>query len=153
MSERYEIAGYELNLQSGVLQIMESFIQNDRKKPESGGILLGQIKDRKIYIQLVSVPNKFDRSGRYYFHRDKDAAQIIIDYEFANSGGTVIYLGEWHTHPESIPIPSTQDMKMIKGQYHSGTLNVPFVLMIIQGISERFVSYFDGDMLIPGRKL
>lgn len=151
--ERYKLTNYELIIEREALNIMESFIQNDRKKHESGGILLGQIKDDRIYVQNVSPPNKFDRSGRYYFHRDKDAAQIIIDYEFANSGGSVIYLGEWHTHPESVPKPSMQDMKMINGQYNSGTLNVPFVLMFIQGTSRRFVSSFDGQILTLGKLL
>lgn len=151
--ERYKLPDYELIIQPDALKIMKSFIQNDRTKHESGGILLGQIKDGKIYVQNVSTPNKFDRSGRYYFHRDKDAAQIIIDYEFANSFGNVIYLGEWHTHPEAVPSPSIQDMKMIKGQYNSGTLNVPFVLMIIQGTSKLFVSSFDGENLLTAKLL
>jgi len=151
--ERYKLPDYELIIQPDALKIMKSFIQNDKKKHESGGILLGQIKDSKIYVQNVSTPNKFDKSGRYYFHRDKDAAQIIIDYEFANSCGSVIYLGEWHTHPEAAPSPSTQDMRMIKGQYNSGTLNVPFVLMIIQGTCKIFVSYFNGENLITGRQV
>ncbi len=149
--ERYKLPGFELILQPNVLRIMESFIQDDNKKHESGGILLGQIKDGKIYVQKASTPCKFDRSGRYYFHRDKDAAQIIIDFEFANSGGSVIYLGEWHTHPEAVPTPSSQDRRMIKGQYNNGTLNVPFVLMIIQGTSDRFVSSFDGDSISLGK--
>lgn len=147
MNRPYNVLGFQIHITESVMKILESFIQDTRKKNESGGILLGQVKENNIYIQKITTPNKFDRSSRFGFIRDKDAAQIILDYEFMNSENTITYLGEWHTHPEKIPTPSTQDLKMIQGQFGLGKLNVPFAILIIQGVEQKFVSMFSENVL------
>ena len=87
----------KIHISETVIEILAKHKQNHKKDNESGGILIGQIKDNDIYILKASIPNKFDKSSRYYFECNKDAAQIIINYEFYNSGKKSIYLGEWHT--------------------------------------------------------
>ena len=145
MNRIYKVLEYQIYISESVLKIIESFIQDTHKKNESGGILLGQVKNKNIYIQKVTTPNKFDKSSRCGFIRDKNTAQIILDYEVINSDFTVTYLGEWHTHPEKIPLPSSQDLKMIKGQNDLGKLNLPFVILIIQGIEQLYVSMFSDN--------
>ncbi len=126
------------------LKIFESFKQIKKKDNESGGILLGQIVDNDIYILKASTPNKFDNSSRYSFECNKDSAQVIIDYEYVNSGKKTIYLGEWHTHPERGPNPSGIDIGMIKKQYFKNRLNEPFLILLIQGLENRYVALYDG---------
>lgn len=151
-SFRYKVLEYEIHISESAYNIMCGFIQNDRKKLESGGILIGQIKGNNIYIQKVTVPNQFDKSTRYSFVRNKDAAQIILDHEVINSQNTMTYLGEWHTHPEAKPTPSGQDLNMIKEQYTLGKLNLPFVILIIQGISDVYISiYMEKQLHIASR--
>jgi len=134
----------KINISETVIEIFEKFKQKNKKDNESGGILIGQIKDDEIFILKASIPNKFDKASRYYFECNKDAAQIIINYEFYNSGRKSIYIGEWHTHPENTPTPSSIDKRMIKEQFKKNKLNEPFLILIIQGLEDIYVSLYDG---------
>jgi len=130
-----------------VLNLIERFKQTNKKHNESGGILLGQVTDKDIYILKVTTPNKFDKARRYSFDCNKDAAQVIINYEFLNSSQKTIYIGEWHTHPENYPNPSGVDKRMIDNQYFKNKLNEPFLILLIQGIKGVYVAIFDGEKL------
>ena len=120
-------------------------MQDTKQKKESGGILLGQVVDKTIYITKVSTPNRFDKSGRYKFVRNKKAAQIIIDHEFINSNGKTIYLGEWHTHPENKPSPSNIDIKMLSQQFKKNKINEEYLLLIIRGLQQIYIAFYDGN--------
>lgn len=139
---KFEVLNYRVHIANSVYRILQRFIQDEKHKPESGGILMGQVKERDIYVQKLTVPGGADKNSRYSFTRDKDAAQIILDHEAINSLNTVTYLGEWHTHPELSPSPSLQDYSMIKEQFAKGKLNLPFVLLLIQGIDKVFLSMY-----------
>ncbi len=141
------VGSEEIHIANNVLQIFCDYKQDSYKKHESGGILIGQIVNDNLEIHKVSIPNKFDKSSRRSFERDKDAAQVIIDFEFCNSNGTYIYLGEWHTHYENKPIPSSKDIKMIKQQHKINTLNSDKILLIIVGLEQLFVGVYNGKTL------
>lgn len=134
-------------ISDSVIKIFESFKQLGKLDNESGGVLLGQNKNKGIYILKASTPNKFDKSSRYSFECDKDAAQIVMDFEFQNSNNNTIYIGEWHTHPEKNPTPSSRDKNMIKTQFIKNKLNEPYLILIIQGIEDLFVALWDGKKL------
>jgi integrative and conjugative element protein (TIGR02256 family) len=138
---------FEILIYRSVLNLLEKFKQFTKDANESGGILLGQIADEKVYILKVTTPNKFDRATRYSFDCNKDAAQVIIDYEFINSEQKTIYIGEWHTHPEMYPNPSGVDRRMIDNQYFKNKLNEPFLILLIQGLTGLYVAIFDGKKL------
>lgn len=130
----------------GVINVFKSFRQTGRKQ-EIGGILMGKIVGSKIYVQKASIPTPFDKSSRFSFNRHKKSAQLFIDYEFLNSSGTVIYIGEWHTHPESNPTPSGVDLRMIKNQFKENIINEDFLLMVIIGLKSNFVAHYDGTKI------
>ena len=145
--KKFILNGKEIFISSSVISLIETFKQYDSRKNESGGVLVGQIKDNKVYILKISIPNKFDRASRYRFECTKDAAQIIMDYEFYNSGGKSIYIGEWHTHPEETPQPSRDDKAMIKEQFKKNKLNEPFLILLIQGLNDLYIALYDGKTL------
>lgn len=130
-----------------VINIIDSFKQINRKDNESGGVLFGQINENNIYILKASTPNKYDRASRYSFECNKDAAQILIDFEFINSSNKTIYIGEWHTHPENYPSPSGIDKGMIKNQYFKNRLNEPLLILLIQGLKGLYVALYDGNKI------
>ncbi len=137
----------EILINRSVFNIIEKFKQTSKKANEAGGILLGQVTDEKVYILKVTTPNKFDKASRYSFDCNKDAAQVIINYEFTNSGQKTIYIGEWHTHPENYPNPSGVDKRMIDNQYFKNKLNEPFLILLIQGLKDLYIAIFDGKKL------
>jgi integrative and conjugative element protein (TIGR02256 family) len=144
----YLIGDYMVILGENVSSVLKNYIQDELHKNEAGGILLGSLVGKTIYVIKASVPNIFDKATRTSFIRDKDIAQIIVDYEFENSGGKMFYLGEWHTHPEDNPTPSGQDKKMTIEQFNKSRLPQPFSLMIIQGIKGIYIALFDAENIL-----
>tara|TARA_R110002050_G_scaffold20348_1_gene57653 strand:- start:42441 stop:42914 length:474 start_codon:yes stop_codon:yes gene_type:complete len=140
-----KLGNYEIKITEDVLVLLSKFKQIKRKQPESGGILLGQILNKTIYVTRISFPSKKDKSSRFSFWRNKDSAQIIIDYEFLNSNQKTIYIGEWHTHPEELPNPSGTDVKMINDQYEKNKLNEPFLIQYIQGTKGFYLALLEPD--------
>lgn len=144
----YLIGDYRVILSANVLSVFSYYIQDENTKNESGGILLGSIVGKTIYVVKASIPNKFDKATRTSFIRNKDIAQIIVDYEFENSGGMMFYLGEWHTHPEDHPTPSGQDKNMTIEQFNKSRLTQPFSLVVIQGIKSIYIALYDGNKIL-----
>lgn len=134
-------------IHQSVLDGLNEFRQTGNKF-ESGGIILGSIFNDRIEILKFSIPTPFDKCNRFGFVRDKKSAKLFIDYEFINSRGKIVYLGEWHTHPEDYPTPSNQDNKMIKEQYKVNIYDANFVLMLILGRKGIYLGAFEGKLLI-----
>lgn len=141
-----QLGNYRIFFTDDVISLLGNFIQIKQTQNEAGGILLGQVKEKDIYITRISFPSTRDRSSRYTFDRSKKSAQAIIDYEFYNSGKRTIYLGEWHTHPEKLPTPSNVDRKMIKDQFSKNLLNEPFLLQYILGTKGFYLG-----IILPGK--
>ena len=137
--KEFEIGPYQVFLNIETQHIFNQHRQVKPKQLESGGILLGQVKDKRIYILRASTPSPFDKATRYSFRRNPKIAQVIINYELWNSGQLNTYLGEWHTHPEKSPSPSKTDDDMIKDQLIKNQLHYPFVLQYIQGTKDFFL--------------
>lgn len=146
---QYKFDKYSVFVADSVIEILNTYKQTGKKK-ECGGILLGQVIDNTIFILKCSIPTTFDKSYRFGFERDSKLAQVIVNYEFINSDSKTIYLGEWHTHPELIPSPSSQDKKMLKEQLKNNITNEPFVFLIIQGIEQFNLYCFDGKEMLQG---
>lgn len=149
------IEGKELVFIERVKKIFNYFRQDSKDKKESGGILLGQINKDSILITRASIPNKKDKADRYNFVRDKTMSQLIIDYEYANSDGRTLYLGEWHTHPADIASPSGDDRLMIHEQFSKNKIHTDFLLLVIMGLKNDYISIYNGNNLkkISNQKL
>lgn len=81
---------------------------------ETGGVMLGYIVDKTIYVEKVSNGGTKAIHDYLYFRADNDFIEMFIDMEIANSGGEYRYLGEWHTHPEIYPNPSELDLDSLE---------------------------------------
>ncbi len=132
-------------IETAVLQILHKYRQCHHRQPEQGGVFIGEIRSPHIVITHVTEPGPHDLASRFGFVRKKRHHQTIVDELWQTSGGYLIYLGEWHTHPESIPTPSGTDLKMIQTQFKKNKINEPFLLLIIQGTKELYVGLYDGN--------
>ncbi len=83
------------------------------KYAETGGILCGHYKSDAIIITSASGPGPNALHSIDQFIMDKDWMYTFIDREYEISKGLNIYVGEWHTHPETTPRPSIVDAKSI----------------------------------------
>lgn len=143
---KIEFEDLSVKISHEVILRMYQFIQDDKNKPESGGILIGHdLQDNNFSITDISTPSIYDKSNRFNFTRSKKNAQLILNKFFKESNGKKIYLGEWHTHPEDYPTPSTVDKKSILERIHKDVLNSEIIFMIIVGRKSFYISYVKMD--------
>jgi integrative and conjugative element protein (TIGR02256 family) len=148
MISRYQISEAEhVVFSKDVLGIFQSHIQTSGRK-ESGGILLGCVyPGSHTLIDIATRPGAFDKAGLRYFDRSRKRAQRIVEREWDTSGGTRVYLGEWHTHSELHPSPSMRDRQMIHNMFQQTTMEIDFLFLAIIGIRSNWVGIQDGKRL------
>ncbi|MDZ4193630.1 MAG: Mov34/MPN/PAD-1 family protein [Pseudomonas sp.] len=78
--------------------------------PESGGVLLGAVHERGLLVTVATTPTRLDRQFRYLFERLPFGHRAVARRQWRKSAGTTRYIGEWHTHPQDIPVPSGIDL-------------------------------------------
>lgn len=99
------------------------------KTVETGGVLLGYVKDDTIFVVKASDAGPNAVHDEVNFRADPDYIDMFIDIEYANSEGQLIYIGEWHTHPQIIPKPSIVDLQSLD-EIAVTTKNFAFLLII-----------------------
>lgn len=147
---RFIIGEYRVIIHVNALQVLSKFTQHQIHQPEAGGVILGKYIDDEVHVMRLSTPTELDIATRYTFERHRLSAQIIVDYEFYNSGGQMAYLGEWHTHPEEHPTPSRVDRKMIRQQFDQSAGAREFLLLLIQGTQSPYVAIYKNHCLSQG---
>ncbi|MDG5816465.1 Mov34/MPN/PAD-1 family protein [Chitinispirillales bacterium ANBcel5] len=107
-----------------------SFQQNRNFDNEAGGLLIGYLRGRHFDVRYITTPQIGDIRRPFYFERkDPRHIQILNRLKLA-SKGKLTYLGEWHTHPEDVPVPSTHiDLK--EWERIKRSRNYPIVFIII----------------------
>jgi integrative and conjugative element protein (TIGR02256 family) len=91
-----------------VLAVFQNYVQGDLDC-EAGGILIGSLHGPNIAVVGATAPTWLDRRFRVLFERMPFGHNLIAQVRWKASGGKVRYLGEWHTHPENFPSPSSID--------------------------------------------
>lgn len=99
-----------LHFSDDSLEIFRQHIQLRDIDPEAGGILLGSVHGTHMFIDQATVPTIHDKRFRCLFERLPFDHETIALNRWAASQGTIRYLGEWHTHPEDYPHPSSLDI-------------------------------------------
>lgn len=124
-----------LKLDAGVLDVFKQFRQVDRYATEAGGVIIGRhiVGTDDVVADIATTPSASDRRTRTKFHRSQQAHQQILDAVWLRSAGTQVYLGEWHTHPEPFPSPSSVDMDDWRRRLERDAVEAPFVFFLIVG--------------------
>jgi integrative and conjugative element protein (TIGR02256 family) len=78
-------------------------------QPEAGGILLGKRRGRHLEVLLATEPMRTDRRQAFFFEREAQGHAEAARGAWLAGGGLVDYIGEWHTHPQRVPVPSGVD--------------------------------------------
>lgn len=128
---------------------MISFQQDQIEKPEAGGILLGKVRGYHLEVVEVTTPTTQDKQSRFMFERSSLFHKKIANDRWFSSSGTVRYIGEWHTHPEDFPTPSSLDISEWKDLARNRVDKRPLLAIIIgrQGIHMEYI-FSDGKRII-----
>lgn len=127
-----------LKLGGEAIATMLSYVQLAPGATEAGGVLMGRhiIGTRDVVVDRVTAPMPGDRRSTTSFTRRKRRHQRALDDEWSRSGGTRVYLGEWHTHPEPVPRPSGVDMDDWRRRLEEDIVESRSVFFLIVGQTE-----------------
>jgi len=107
-------------IEQPVLELIRRYRQDGATSLEAGGIFLGFRRDAHLHIVEATTPFPTDHRSRFRFSRRDRNHQNVATRQWRSTGGTMDYLGEWHTHPEEHPQPSSLDrsewMKICRGR-------------------------------------
>ena len=128
------------------LTTFASHMQRKLSDSEAGGVLLGQRRGRHLEVTYATSPFPTDSRKRTAFIREPDGHQEEASRRWQLSKGRVGYVGEWHTHPERQPTPSSIDV----AQWHKSSLGMaqglPFLAVIV-GIESYYVAVWNQGRL------
>lgn len=119
---------------------------------ETGGILMGYTVDEDTVVTEVVGPGPRSSSGRRHFKPDANWQAAEVARIYADSGRTMTYLGDWHSHPNSLPFPSMLDLwtaRQIASSPDARNPN-PLILIVGGGIHSRWLGkcyrYDEGEL-------
>lgn len=129
-------SGGVLEIGPEALTMLIRFRQIGNCDPEAGGILLGRLLiDNAVVIDEVTTPSDEDTRTRFRFFRRRRCAQRRVDQAWEESSHTRNYLGEWHTHPEDHPAPSSHDKRNWQRILRVASVEQRFLFFLIAGRS------------------
>jgi integrative and conjugative element protein (TIGR02256 family) len=100
---------------------------------EIGGVLLGQHLGDDVFL-IVDLSLQITGGSKQHFVRDPALHKPFIDDFFERTGhdyATFNYLGEWHSHIDVAPIPSSEDIRTMQAHVANPEVNAPFALLVI----------------------
>ena len=117
---------------------------------EAGGQLFGTRIETGLQVIAASGPYKGDARTRTSYRSDPMAANRMIS-SMRKKG--LIYLGEWHTHPEKYPQPSGSDLSAFvrlcaNSEHASATLILAIQGQVAKPIGLAVLT-LDEDQLMP----
>lgn len=119
--------------------------------PESGGILLGRRRGKHLEVLLATEPSPHDKGSTYSFLREAKVHAEVARQAWIRGNRQIDYLGEWHTHPQTAPVPSEID----RAEWSRLVLQCPdktTLLMVVVGTEElrvELVESVQSEMLHP----
>ncbi len=129
-------------LAPGVLTVFWKHRQRFFWQPESGGILLGRRRGKHLEVLLATEPSAHDKCSTYAFLREAKGHAELARQAWLRGERQIDYLGEWHTHPQTVPLPSGIDRaewcKLVLQRFQNATL-----LAVIVGTKELRVELVD----------
>ncbi len=85
------------------------------------------------HFRLVEFTVDGQVGGAAHFVRSVDDHRAALEGFFSRTGanyGRFNYLGEWHSHPNHIPIPSLEDVRSMEGLV-DGERDIPFAVLVV----------------------
>lgn len=126
-------SGQVLEFSEDVLDHFTRFQQTGFKHREAGGQLFARIENGRIWVVEATGPRLTDRRGRTSYQPDRYAEQREIDDRFPAG---LHFIGDWHTHPEDRPKPSSVDLSSTADGVRRSRHGLNAFVMVIVGRGE-----------------
>lgn len=124
----------EWDVELYVARTVEAFLLSHRQRDdenERGGQLFVDLRnERGLCVTLATPPHRRDRRGRQWLELDrKRCAQELKQASLNN----LRLVGYWHTHPESIPQISPQDVQSFRAFSRVNAPSMLYPVCVIVG--------------------
>ncbi|WP_322046637.1 Mov34/MPN/PAD-1 family protein [Paraburkholderia sp. J67] len=133
MSKCYQTEFGVVELADEVLETLNRHRQLESISPEAGGQLFARFEADRMRILRATEPTLKSRRGRTYFWPSRRDEQREIESLYAEG---LHYVGDWHSHPEPYPEPSSDDIEKIEGIYAKSKHDLNCIVMLIVGTSD-----------------
>ena len=123
----------KLIIKKEIILELSNYRQITVHKNENGGMLIGSklLHDNILEINDMTHPLIEDSFSPTTFKRSNSHNDILKE-KWKKSNHTKMYLGEWHTHPQDIPSPSSVDIdNWVKLMERSKTESEILIFIII----------------------
>lgn len=140
--------GQIIKVSKTVLSHFDRSRQSGSKSKEAGGQLFALIDDNIIFIEQATGPRPSDRRTPLSFIPNRLAERSEIRRLFKKG---LHYVGDWHTHPEAKPRPSSTDERSINETFRKSRHQLDGFILAIVGTdplpSGLFIGVTDGKSL------
>ena len=126
-------SGQQIVLTDPVLEHLLHHRQRRWYHKEAGGQLFAKIGGSRIYVVEATGPRRTDRRSRTGYHPDRGAEQAEIAERHPKG---LHFVGDWHTHPDTVPRPSGRDLASIAECFSKSGHNLNGFLMLIVGTAD-----------------
>ena len=124
-----------LRIEPQALATIERFRQTGRFAPEAGGMLLASIEPDLVKVVSATEPASTDKRTRFAFLPALSHQQRVINKQFQSG---LHFIGEWHTHPEPHPTPSSVDLRSMADCFRGSRHQLAGLVMLILGTETSF---------------
>ncbi len=119
----------QIVLTKAVLEVFWAHLQQG-SEPEAGGLLFAEFYFPMIRIIEASSPRATDKRWRTLFIPNRMLQRQLIKQRFKKG---YHFVGEWHTHPEAKPTPSTLDLESMYDSFLKSRHELNYFVMVIVG--------------------
>jgi integrative and conjugative element protein (TIGR02256 family) len=114
-----------------VVRTFSTSRQHLAHQPEVGGQLFGAFQGNDVMVEVATVTPPRSGKWRHFFHPDRGREQRDIEAQFAAGRH---YVGDWHTHPEARPTPSSKDLSTMRDCFAKSKHELTAFLQVIVGL-------------------
>lgn len=123
-------SGQRIVFADPVLKHFDTYRQTRWYHREAGGQLFARFDLPEIVIVEATGPRKSDRRYRYSYQPNREAEQREIEERHPHG---LHFAGDWHTHPEDIPEPSSRDEESMREVFERSDHRLNGFLLVIVG--------------------
>ena len=151
-------SGYDVRLSRSARRDISAWIETSRRrhgsKPETGGILFGERNDASgvIWVDEVLGPPPDSEASPELFVCGSSGVASANDEKRRRSRGSTQFVGMWHTHPVSPPIPSKTDFAGVAQIVTAKEPSSPKMLLLIVGNTARGREYWNAAAYVFSRR-
>lgn len=149
-----KLFNHELGLSLRIDEVLMNSLAEHGKlhyPKEFGGLLVGRYSENKKEVIIVDtiLPKKF-ASSRSGFERETSDLRKTLEQLFQQDP-SLNYVGEWHTHPDCLAVPSITDINAMKAIVKGSEVYIECPVLLIITITKtivapKFYFYHDGKL-------